>query len=129
MFDDINMIGQLLGARWLRNQILSNNIANADTPKYKRYDVSFEEMLKSEMNKPRLKLRTTNNRHMNNTIEKITPKVYRDSNTSYRQDGNNVDIDKEMVMLAENSLSYDILSEQIKTKFQLLSSAINGGRR
>ena len=125
MFKDISLMGQILGAKWLRNQVLSNNIANAETPNYKRSDVSFEEIL----SKKRLCLSTTNDKHSSSHLFKLVPKVYTEFTTTLRNDGNNVDIDKEMVELTKNALSYDILTEQIKTKFQLLRTAINEGRR
>ena len=128
MFNDIDLMGRILGAKWLRNQVISNNIANVDTPNYKRYDVSFESLLQSKLGQKRLELKATNHRHIRTRLDDLTPKIYRETGSSVRQDGNNVDIDKEMAKLAENALAYDILTEQIKTKFKLLSSAINEGR-
>jgi len=128
LFNDIDLMGRILGAKWLRNQVISNNIANVDTPNYKRYDVSFESLLQSKLGQKRLELKATNHRHIRTRLDDLTPKIYRETGSSVRQDGNNVDIDKEMAKLAENALAYDILTEQIKTKFKLLSSAINEGR-
>jgi len=128
LFQDIDLMGRILGAKWLRHQVISNNIANVDTPNYKRYDVSFEDLLQSKLNHKRLELGATNNRHITARINYVTPKIYRETESIGRNDRNNVDIDKEMVELAENALSYDILAEQIRTKFQLLSTAINERR-
>ena len=128
LFNDIDLMGRILGAKWLRNQVISNNIANVGTPNYKRYDVSFESLLQSKLGQKRLELKATNHRHIRTRLDDLTPKIYRETGSSVRQDGNNVDIDKEMAKLAENALAYDILTEQIKTKFKLLSSAINEGR-
>lgn len=131
LFDYISLMEKQLDAKWLRNTVLSNNIANADTPGYKRSDVSFEEALKKTLEQEnRLPLATTHKNHIGNikTFEDIKPTVYIQNDTVFRNDQNNVDIDKEMVELAKNTLSYNITADQVQRVFQLLDTAINGGR-
>lgn len=131
LLDYISLMEKQLDAKWLRNTVLSNNIANADTPGYKRSDVSFEEALKKTLEQEnRLPLATTHKNHIGNikTFEDIKPTVYIQNDTVFRNDQNNVDIDKEMVELAKNTLSYNITADQVQRVFQLLDTAINGGR-
>lgn len=130
-FDNISLMEKLLDAKWLRNEILSNNIANADTPGYKRSDVSFEEVLKKTLGQKNiLPLATTRKNHISNikAMEDIKPVVYAQNDTTLRNDRNNVDIDKEMVELTQNTLSYNMTADQLQRVFQLLDTAISGGR-
>jgi len=129
-FDNISLMEKLLDAKWLRNEILSNNIANDDTPGYKRSDVSFEEVLKKTLGQNNVTLATTHANHISNikTMDDIKPTVYVQNDTTLRNDQNNVDIDKEMVELIQNTLSYNMTADQLQRSFQLLDTAISGGR-
>ncbi|HEY3315729.1 MAG TPA: flagellar basal body rod protein FlgB [Bacillota bacterium] len=108
-----------LNASSLRNTVLADNLANVDTPGFKRSDVSFEGLLAEESR------RSSNG----SAGDGWQPKVVTDSTTSTRQDGNNVDVDAEMTKLAENTIYYDALVKQISSQFALLRSAITEGRR
>lgn len=122
-FDYINILDKSADASWLRNEAISNNIANADTPGYKRQDVAFESELQKALG---------NNRYvsMDEKVAKVkTAKLkarpYTDSEGySYRLDGNNVDIENENVMLAENQLKYQGLLAGIKQEFSNLQSVM-----
>lgn len=132
LFDSISLMEKLLDAKWLRNRILSNNIANADTPGYKRSDVSFEEVLKKNMEQENvLALTTTHKNHISNIkmVSDIQPRIFVQNDTTLRNDRNNVDIDKEMVELTKNTLSYNMTADQLQRVFQLLNMAISEGRR
>ncbi|AYO30461.1 MAG: flagellar basal-body rod protein FlgB [Thermoanaerobacteraceae bacterium] len=132
LFDSISLMEKLLDAKWLRNRILSNNIANADTPGYKRSDVSFEEVLKKNMEQENvLPLTTTHKNHISNIkmVSDIQPRIFVQNDTTLRNDRNNVDIDKEMVELTKNTLSYNMTADQLQRVFQLLNMAISEGRR
>ncbi|MGI6484912.1 MAG: flagellar basal body rod protein FlgB [Tepidanaerobacteraceae bacterium] len=130
MFGYIELMQKYMDAKWLRNEVISNNIANVDTPGFKRSDVSFEELLKSKLKQDRLRLSTTNKGHINNISMALKePQVYVQRDTVYRNDENNVDIDNEMVQLTKNTLSYNILADQTQKRFQLLRTAISEGRR
>lgn len=59
----------------------------------------------------------------------VKPVIYREENHSFRNDNNNVDIDKEMVEMVKNTLSYNIISEQISKNLKLLQTAISEGRK
>ena len=53
VFDYINVMGKTADASWKRNEILSNNIANVDTPRYKRQDINFEAQLRQALGNSR----------------------------------------------------------------------------
>lgn len=131
MFNDIDFMGSLLDVKLKRHELISNNLANVDTPGYKRYDISFEELLKSRLNSRSIPLVTTDDKHINTKkqLMDIKPKIYREQEYSYRNDKNNVDIDKEMVEMVKNTLSYNIISEQISKNFKILQTAISEGRK
>ncbi len=131
MFSKIDFLSSLLDVKMKRHELLSNNLANVDTPGYKRYDIAFEELLKSKLNRRTIPLVTTSEKHIDarKQLMDIKPKVYREEDYRFRNDGNNVDIDKEMVELAKNTLSYNIISEQISKNFKMLQTAISEGRK
>lgn len=119
-FDYINVLDKAADASWLRNQAIDNNIANVDTPGYKRQDVAFESELKKALG------RSSNTSNMDQRVAAIRtaqlkPKAYTDLNGyAYRLDGNNVDIDTENVMLAENQIKYQGLMNSISQEFENL---------
>lgn len=123
-FDYINVLDKAADAAWLRNDAIANNIANATTPNYTRQDVAFESELKKALG------RSSNTSNMDQRVANIktsqlTPKVYADmEGYSYRLDGNNVDIETENVMLAENQLKYQGLLDSITQEFQNLQSVM-----
>ncbi len=117
-----NNLEQALDATWLRNEVISQNIANVDTPNYKRKSVQFETLLNSEMKSGRISRGTS--KFANQSI-----KIVEDpTESSYRSDGNNVDIENEMALLAANSLRYNTLVQRISGDFQKLRNVIRGGR-
>lgn len=123
-FDYINVLDKAADAAWLRNDAIANNIANATTPGYKRQDVAFESELAKALG------RSSNTSNMDQRVSRIktsqlTPKAYTDmEGYSYRLDGNNVDIETENVMLAENQIKYQGLLDSITQEFQNLQSVM-----
>ena len=123
VYDYINVLDKAADAAWLRNQAISNNIANADTPGYKRQDVSFEDELARILNK--VEYDNLDARVYNLQLSKIEPKVYTDAfDHSYRLDGNNVDIYTENVYLAENQVTYNSLISCMQSEFGNLQAAM-----
>ena len=116
VFDYVNVIGKAADASWLRNDILANNIANVDTPGYKRQDVNFESQLRRALGYSRYQTVDSKVAHVTST--ELEPRVYTDSaNFSYRLDGNNVDIDTENVELASNQIKYNGLINSMNQEF------------
>ncbi|MDM8099253.1 MULTISPECIES: flagellar basal body rod protein FlgB [Oceanobacillus] len=109
-----------------KNNVISNNISNADTPNYKADKVSFKSALENEMSG--LQARTTNERHLNFGEEENRPyRIVKDALTTYNHNGNNVDIDREMSELAKNQIYYNSLIDRMNGKFSSLQSVIRGG--
>ncbi len=122
-FDYINVLDKAADASWLRNEAIANNIANATTPNYKRQDVAFESELKKALGYNRYQ--SMDSKVDNVKSSRLNAQVYTDySNYSYRLDGNNVDIENENVMLAENQLKYQGLMTSINQEFTNLQSVM-----
>ena len=122
-FNYINVLDKAADASWIRNEAIANNIANVNTPGYKRQDVNFEEQLRKAMKNSRYT--SIDERVANVDLERLNPITYRDHSTlSYRLDGNNVDIDTENVELASNQIRYQGLTDSITKHFQGLQSVM-----
>ena len=116
-FDYINVLQKTADAAWIRNDVISNNIANATTPGYKRQDVAFEDELSKALRHSRYK--SMDAKVADLKINRLNPRTYTDSaNYSYRVDGNNVDIETENVTLAANQLKYNGLVECLNQEFK-----------
>jgi len=125
------VLEQALAASSLRQKVISNNIANVNTPGYKKSEVSFEDMLQSAMSNDKLQMTQTNPKHLplgQRGMSVPTPQVHIITNTSTRTDGSNVDIDIEMANLAKNSIYYDAVAQQLGSYFSGIKSAIREGR-
>lgn len=127
----IDSFSRSLGAYSLKNKAITNNIANAETPNYKRQDVKFEEFLKkNEENYRTFDGYVTSDKHIKiNEGENSTPETYTVKNTSSRLDGNNVDIDVENAELSKNYIKFMVESQQLSSYFRRIKSALSEGRR
>ena len=122
-FDYINVLNRAADAAWQRNEAISNNIANADTPGYKRQDVNFETQLAKALRSSRYT--SMDSKVANVKMNRLNPITYTDySGYSYRIAGNNVDIENENVMLAENQLKYQGLISSINQEFTNLQTVM-----
>lgn len=123
VYDYVNVLDAAADAAWLRNEAIANNIANNDTPNYKRQDVAFESELKKALK--RSNGDSTDEIVSNMNLSRVTPRTYTDyANYSYRMDGNNVDIEQENVTMAENTIKYEALINSISTEFKNLQSVM-----
>lgn len=115
----------------LRQKVIANNIANINTPNFKKSTVAFESLLKKALGKDSFKMNTSDPRHIGGTppLNELKPEINIDETTSMRTDGNNVDIDEEMTNLAANGIQYQATARQLSDRFSLLSYVITGGRR
>ena len=122
-FDYINVLNRAADAAWQRNEAISNNIANVDTPGYKRQDVAFESVLQQALGNNRYQ--SMDDKVANVNLSRLRGRAYVDyANYSYRLDGNNVDIENENVMLAENQLKYRGLISSINQEFTNLQTVM-----
>lgn len=124
VFNYVNVLGKAADGAWMRNEAIANNIANVNTPNYKRQDVSFEEELKHALKANKyVSLDDKVNSINHGGLSKIEPRTYIDSaGYAYRLDGNNVDIDTENVELASNQIKYQAIVQSINQEFQNIKS-------
>ncbi|MDQ0227613.1 flagellar basal body rod protein FlgB [Metabacillus niabensis] len=122
----ISTLERAIGQATTKQKVISNNIANVDTPNYKAQEVRFDSTLNNEMQK--LQATKTNSKHID--FGGSTTSDYRivtNNDTSYQQNGNNVDIDKEMTEMAKNQIQYNALIDRLSSKFNSLKTVIKGG--
>lgn len=117
-FDYINIMDKAADASWMRENVIANNIANVDTPGYKRQDVDFQTALQRELGNSKYVSLDKKVRAMNADMSGLSVSPYTDSsNYSYRLDRNNVDVDTEQVELASEQLRYELLTTSINEEF------------
>lgn len=124
-FDYVRVLDKAADAAWIRNEVLANNMANINTPGYKRQDINFEGELERALGHSRYK--TMDQKVAEVKDNRTLIRTYTDyANFSYRMDGNNVDIDTENVMLAKNQMKYNGLMTCLRNEFTNLRTAMSG---
>ncbi|WP_296864981.1 flagellar basal body rod protein FlgB [Thermosyntropha sp.] len=131
----INILNRSLDVAELRQKVIADNIANVDTPGFKRREVIFEQKLRQaleEKNSGSLPLKTTNSRHINVnaavSLKNVEPEIKILNGRTFRNDGNNVDIDVETAEMSKNKILYDALAQSMTNELRLLRIAISGRR-
>lgn len=123
-FDYINLLTKAADASWKRETVILNNIANVNTPGYKRKDLNFQGVLTEELG--RCKHESLDSKVSDVDLSRLDPQIYVDSaNYSYRMDGNNVDIDTENVELASEQIRYEGLTDCINSEFERMKAVIS----
>ncbi len=122
-----------LDASSLRQKVIANNIANVDTPHFKRSEVRFEDEFKKALEKPKkLPGFKTDAKHFpinpHPNLEEVKPTIWRQNDEFYRSDDNDVDIETEMAELAKNSLKYEAVVERISRMFSGIKRVIRSDR-
>lgn len=121
IYDYVNVLDKAADASWMRQEAISNNIANVNTPGYKRQDVAFEDSLQEAISNSRY--RSTDEKVANLSKADLRIRSYTDSSGfSYRLDGNNVDIDTENAALTRNQLKYNALVDSINHEFSMIKA-------
>jgi len=127
----MKILEKSLNAASLQHQLITNNIANVDTPGFKASEVVFQSKLQQALDKTQddyLRLKLTNKNHIpivpEMTINNVEPEIVTRTETSLRTDDNNVDIDSEMSKMAENTVYYSTLSELMSLKLGMLKNVI-----
>lgn len=116
----INMLEKMLNVSATKHKVIANNIANINTPGYKKLEVSFAEQLEKVIKDTSA-----------NKFDTFQPKIVvskDDTNGTVRNDGNNVDMDKEVSALMKNTLSYSVYTQLLAKKMELVKSAIENSR-
>ena len=122
IYNYVNILDKAADAANLRNELLTNNIANVSTPNYKRKDLDFESVLQGEKNLSKAVTKANQN------LETLDAQVYTDNaSLSYRLDGNNVDINTEEARLAENQIKYQALVDLMNQEFARYNTVLSSG--
>lgn len=122
-----------LDQRLKRGEVITANIANAETPGFRALGYDFEEQLAALANiEGRTKMQTSSDKHYRTAgttqSGKIEPDVFVEPTESVGEDGNTVDVDAQMAKMAQNQILYRSAVEMLNRKSGLLRYAINGGR-
>lgn len=128
----ITALEKTLDAATLRQRVIAHNLANLNTPGFKRLEVNFEENLARALGKDKkLPLVKTHPAHLTPELplEKVAPEVERNEVTTARTDGNNVSLEAEMAKLLMNGVNYRLAGQLISGKLGSLRYVINEGRR
>ena len=124
LFQSFNISASAMTAERFRTDIIAENIANVNTPGYKRKDLDFESTLKEELG--RCKHTSLDYKIDHANLNHLNPSVYTDlTNYSYRLDGSNVDIDSEEVEYASEQLRYEGITAGINNEFSRMKSVIS----
>lgn len=127
----MRLLERSVEASSLRQRVIANNIANADTPYFKRSYVTFEDALQEAMT-PESKLSgaRTNSRHIPIGRDRASSdpdiQILADHSKTINNNMNNVDIDYEMAQMAKNNLRYNVLMQKLNGELRSLRTAIEG---
>ena len=134
--DDLTtaVLTQAMAGYSARNTAIANNIANADTPGYKRVDVTFESALADAVDADRERLRmdvgssisAIDGSDVTRQVDDVAPNVMSTDTTTMRVDGSNVDPDDEMARLSANQLASSTVVSLLDKRFQQFRTAITG---
>lgn len=121
----LSVLQKGLDASSMRHQVLSNNVANIDTPNFKRSEVDFQAVFDTALGKSSaLPMKLTSPKHIYGIGEGGGSGIVMDNTTSLRNDRNNVDVDREMTYVAENGLYYNSLTRAISSQLGLLRMVV-----
>ena len=130
---NFNYLARAMSAANIRQEVIAHNIANVNTPNYRKSNLAFEDLLAKEIYgtdpKNKLQMARTHLNHMPavNMPFIAVPTVVQDHETLMRVDENNVDIDIEMATLAENQIYFNALATQMSGYVNKLKNAITSG--
>ena len=130
----VDLLHRAMSVSSLRQDVIANNLTNADTPNFKRTDVNFESELRraldSEKYKPALELRLTHPKHIPNwkprDYQDVKPRRVLDYLTQSDNNGNNVDMEEEINLLLKNQLRYMLMAQAAAYEFGQVSMVLRG---
>ncbi len=111
----IKMLSAVLDSTALRQNVLANNIANVNTPNFKRLDVEFKNALNAALQSDQP-----------GALDNFRPTIIKDKSALSRGDGNTVSLQKEVGEMAENALLYNFATKAITKKLASIRKAIGG---
>ena len=121
----VDLLQRSMDTSLLRQNVIANNLSNANTPNFKRSVVNFESRLayalESENRQPRFREALTNERHIpfHETVDyrDVRPRRVLDFATTAKNNGNNVDVEVESMNLLNNQLSYQMMTRSVADSF------------
>jgi len=119
VFAQNDILGVALNAYAVRNEVIQHNIANDDTPNFKKKIVEFEAAFAAALDESK----RTGVIDLKKTVPKI--RLFNE-NYSYRLDGNNVDMELEMADLYKNSVKYDVLTSSVINNYKKINLVVTG---
>ncbi len=130
---NFDYLGRGINAANMRQEVIAQNIANINTPLYKRSQLNFEELLQKEIfpdESNTLPLVRTNDRHLpvGHLNYHAMPEIVMDNSTTMRVDRNNVDLDNEMASMAKNQIYYNAMTTQLGGYINRLRDTIQSGQ-
>jgi len=128
LFGSVDLLKKGVETSWLRSDVISNNIANADTVGFKTSEVQFEDLFAQSLQGNSQGLAVTDPRHISagaSGAGEVEPVVTTDESDSLRYDGNNVDVEHEMAEMAKNTIEYYALVGKMNSEFKKLNTAID----
>jgi flagellar basal-body rod protein FlgB len=129
----IDLLHRSLNLRSAQHRVISANVANADTPHYKAFEVAVdEELRKLRPETNRVQPARTHAGHLpvaRSGADRVTLRAVAPAELDLRADGNTVDLDRSMGTLSENAIQYKASAQFVSKKFSSLKNAINGGRQ
>ena len=132
--DPMTVLQKSMDALAIQHEVIANNLANIDTPNFKRSEVSFQDKLKTVLAKEDASgLWRTNVKHFpiaqKVSLDDFKPTITTITDTIGRNDGNNVDLEMESAKLAENNLLYNSLADLTGRYIANLKHAITEGKQ
>jgi flagellar basal-body rod protein FlgB len=129
----LDLAAKAMDLREKRHALIVSNLANADTPGYKAFDLLVEESIRQQSgSESHLAMKRTNPGHLPSAQVNeptIRPKIVRlPEQDNLRGDGNTVDMDREMANLSSNQLLYRATAQVVAKDLQLLKNVITGGK-
>ena len=121
-----------LSFRGNRQDVISSNIANINTPNYKTKDLVFEDEIKKIDDSKDLKLFTTNSKHLSSSNEATKlnqPNLIQVEGLEEQNDGNNVNLDTQMSEMSKNKVLFDALQSSIKKDSRWFRSVIESSQK
>ena len=113
-----DLLGRLINATEVRHRAISNNLANVNTPNYRRIDVEFEQQLAREL--------SSRSNTGKDTTTAAKPEIVLTPGLTARADGNNVDIDREIGQLNKNAMLQQTYVQLLSTYLDQMRMAIEG---
>lgn len=110
----IEVLEASLGAETLRQKAIASNVANMQTPGYRRIDVKFEKLLAKAMD---------SDGHID--LEEAEPELYQPKNTKVKSNGNDVNLEVEVGEMVKNSIRHKFIIRMLGKKYKGFDAAIN----